>query len=744
MVKNSYSEILRVGAVQEAARTLEHTLEHFQDIVQSSDDAIISKTVDGMVLSWNSGAQSIFGYTEREMLGKSILVLFPPERRDEEAHILKQVMSGARVDHFETERLHKNGNLINVSVTISPIRDRNGVVVGASKIARDITQKVKLEAASRLSYAILNSTDDAVVSKSLNGIVTSWNQAASKIFGYTAEEMLGQSIEVLLPSDRKGEEQFILQKIRNGEAIDHFETLRVCKNNRLVNVSVTISPIHDRWGKVIGASKIARDITAQKLAEAQLRLTSKVFTATSEGILITNAEGLIVDVNAAFTHITGFGRDDILGKDPLTFRSGRQSHTVFRTMRCALMRHGEWRGEVWSRRKDGEAFSVLLTVSRVCEAKGSITNYVALFSDITPLKLHQERLEHGAHFDALTNLPNRLLLSDRLQQAMVNCQRHDQMLAVLYLDIDGFKSINDTFGHNTGDQMLVAISHQMRDALREGDTLARMGGDEFVMVLTALHNIDDCMHLVNRLLVACARPVSIAGTQHTVTASMGVTLYPNDDVDAEQLLRNADFAMYEAKRSGKNRFHLFDAVQDAEVKSISAQQSRIEQALVRQEFVLHYQPKVNMRTGAVFGVEALIRWRHPELGLLAPLSFLPTIEKNSLNERLGTWVLEAALQQMADWQQMGLTLPVSINISARQFLDKNFAGRLATMLARHSSLEPSMVELEILETSALDDMCAVQAIMDDCHRLGVNFSLDDFGTGYSSLTYLRRLPVDTL
>jgi PAS domain S-box-containing protein len=421
MVKNSYSEILRVGAAQEAARTLEHTLEHFQAIVQSSDDAIISKTVDGMVLSWNSGAQSIFGYTEREMLGKSILVLFPPERRDEEAHILKQVMSGARIDHFETERLHKNGNRINVSVTISPIRDRNGVVVGASKIARDITQKVKLEAASRLSYAILNSTDDAVVSKSLNGIVTSWNQAASKIFGYTAEEMLGQSIEVLLPSDRKGEEQFILQKIRNGEAIDHFETLRVCKNNRLVNVSVTISPIHDRWGKVIGASKIARDITAQKLAEAQLRLTSKVFTATSEGILITNAEGLIVDVNAAFTHITGFGHDDILGKDPLTFRSGRQSHTVFRTMRCALMRHGEWRGEVWSRRKDGEAFSVLLTVSRVCEAKGSITNYVALFSDITPLKLHQERLEHGAHFDALTNLPNRLLLSDRLQQAMVNC-----------------------------------------------------------------------------------------------------------------------------------------------------------------------------------------------------------------------------------------------------------------------------------------------------------------------------------
>ena len=744
MVKSSFSNILRVGAALDAARTLEHSLEHFLAIVQSSDDAIISKNMDGLVVSWNSGAQSIFGYTEGEMLGKSMLVLFPPERREEEVHILKRVLSGARVDHFETERLHKNGNRIYVSVTISPIRDRDGVVVGASNITRDITQKVKLEAAARLSNAILSSTDDAVVSKSVNGIVTSWNPAATKIFGYTAEEMIGRSIELLLPSDRKDEEKFILERILNGEVIDHFDTVRVCKSGRRVNVSVTVSPIRDGWGKIIGASKIARDITAQKLAEAQLRLTSRVFTDTNEGILITNSEGLIVDVNAAFTHITGYTHDEVLGKDPLTFRSGRQSYSVFRAMRCALMRDGEWKGEIWSRRKDGEAFSVLLSVSRVCEAKGAITNYVALFSDITPLKRHQEMLEHGAHFDALTNLPNRLLLSDRLQQAMANCQRQSQILAVLYMDIDSFKSINDAFGHSVGDELLVAISQQMRDGLREGDTLARMGGDEFVVVLTGLRGVEDCVQLVNRVLAACACPVLVGGMELSVTTSIGVTLYPNDNVDADQLMRNADFAMYEAKRGGKNRFHLFDANQDAEVKTRSNQQSRIEQALRQQELVLYYQPKVNMRSGAVVGAEALIRWNHPERGLLAPASFLPAIEKHPLSERVGDWVMATAFMQLDAWAQAGLKLPVSINASARQFLDEQFTAKLAALLASHPRIDPDMVELEILETSALEDMGAVQKIMADCHSLGVKFSLDDFGTGYSSLTYLRRLPVDIL
>ena len=727
-------------------RAFQHTLEHFQAIVQGSDDAIISKTLDGLVTSWNSGAQSIFGYTEQEMLGKPLMVLFPPDRLYEEAELLRQVVSGTRVDHFETERLHKNGNRINVSVTISPIRDRHGVVVGASKIARDTTHKLKLEATARIADAILRSTDDAVVSKSLHGIVTSWNAAATRIFGYTAQEMVGRSIEILLPTERQHEEEFILQRIRGGETVDHFETVRVCKNGKHIQVSVTISPIRDRWGHVIGASKIARDISVQKETESRLRLISNVFTATSEGILITGRDGLIVNVNAAFSRITGYNREEVLGRDPQKFRSGRQSPSILRRMRRTLMRHGEWKGEIWSRRKDGEAFSVLLTVSRVCDDRGEVSNYVVLFSDITPLKLQQEQLEHGAHFDALTNLPNRLLLSDRLQQAMTNCRRNQHLLAVLYLDLDGFKFVNDNYGHSAGDELLIAISGQMQSCLRESDTLARIGGDEFVVVLTDLEDMRACVQLIHRLLTACSQPVEVNGIELRVSTSIGVTMYPNHgvDADADQLMRHADNAMYEAKRSGKNRFHVFDAVHDSELQKLNISQSRIEQAVLRNEFILHYQPKVNMRTGAVVGVEALIRWQHPDQGLKLPVSFMPQIEKHPLCEILGAWVLESALQQLDAWSRSGLHLPVSINVSALQFQDKKFATKLADLLSKYPHAAADDVELEILETSALEDLACVQKTMHDCHDIGVHFSLDDFGTGYSSLTYLKRLAVTSL
>ncbi len=286
MVKHLFSDILRTGGAKDAARALDHTLEHFQAIVQSSDDAVISESLDGLVMSWNSGAQSIFGYIQQEMLGKSILVLFPPELIHEEARILQQVLSGHHVDHFETERLHKNGYRIKVSVTISPIRDRNGVVVGLSKIARDITQKVHLEAAARLSNAILRSTDDAVVSKTVHGVVTSWNPAATKIFGYTAEEMLGSSMEVLLPPNRPGEEQYILGRIRAGETLDHFETTRMCKSGRLINVSVTISPIRDSWGKVIGASKSPAISLAKSWQRRSYGLRPKCFPPRARAFLL--------------------------------------------------------------------------------------------------------------------------------------------------------------------------------------------------------------------------------------------------------------------------------------------------------------------------------------------------------------------------------------------------------------------------------------------------------------------------
>ena len=613
-----------------------------------------------------------------------------------------------------------------------------------SERAPDMQMAIADALAAEYYRAIVESSDDAIVGKTITGLVTSWNPAAQAIFGYSREEMLGRPMSMLLPPEKNNEEGFILERILAGETVEHFETVRIHKDGRRIEVSVTTSPIRDKSGQIIGASKIARDITAQKLAERQLKLTASVFTSTSEGILITDRKGSIVDSNEAFSRIAGYSKAELVGRDARMFRSSRQGPEVLRNMRAALRHFGEWRGEMWSRRKDGQSYSVILTVSAVRDADDCVQNYVALFSDITTLKLQQEKFEHSAQYDALTNLPNRLLLSDRLRQTMAMCQRQNHSVAVLYLDLDGFKHINDHYGHDVGDAFLISVSNRMKLELRDVDTLARIGGDEFVAVLANINSTQECVALVNRVLNACAEPVFVLGLGLKVTASIGVTIYPQDNADADQLMRHADQAMFEAKQGGKNRIYIFDSALDAEVRTRSLQQECIAQAMVNQEFVVYYQPKVNMRTGVVIGVEALIRWQHPEKGLLLPGAFLPVIEKHPLNETLGTWVIDAVLQQMSDWQRLGLTIAVSVNVSARQFQQADFASHLSGLLANHPGVDARFLELEVLETSALEDIDSAIKIMQDCHRLGVFFAIDDFGTGYSSLTYLRRLPVETL
>ena len=347
--------------------------------------------------------------------------------------------------------------------------------------------------------------------------------------------------------------------------------------------------------------------------------------------MITKPDGTIIDVNESFTRITGFSRDEVLGHTPRLFNSGRQEKTFYADLWHSLTEKGHWYGEIWSRRKNGEGFVIMLTISAVRDAQGHTQHYVALFSDITAVKEHEKQLEHIAHFDMLTTLPNRVLLADRLHQAMAHTYRRGQRLAVAYLDLDGFKAITDQYGHETGDQLLIALSNRMKQTLREGDTLARLGGDEFVAVLLDLPTISTSEPMLSRLLAAAAQPERIGDLVLQVSASLGVTFYPQaEEVDADQLLRQADQSMYQAKLAGKNRFHVFDADQDRNVRGHHESLEGIRRALLAGEFVLYYQPKVNMRTGNVIGAEALIRWQHPLRSLLSPAVFLPVIEDHPL------------------------------------------------------------------------------------------------------------------
>lgn len=593
---------------------------------------------------------------------------------------------------------------------------------------------------------ILDTSSVAIFLVDMEGRLTQANQRMAEMFEYHPDALEGKEyIALLHPAEREAGRQNLLALL--GSAIPSVDLeRRYCRDDQSTFWGhLTGRRFYDVNGEERGLIGVIADITERKQAEEKLHLAASVFTHAREGIVITAASGEIIDVNDTFTRITGYRRDEVLGQNPRLLSSGRHTPEFYANLWHDLATKDYWSGEIWNRRKNGEIYIEMKTISAVRDAQGNIQQYVALFSDITTLKEHEKHLEHIAHYDTLTTLPNRVLLADRLQHGMTLAKRHGKPLAVIYLDLDGFKAINDSHGHDAGDQLLMALSAGMKQTLREGDTLARLGGDEFVAVLLDLPDAAARVPLFTRLLTAAAQPVHIGDLVLQVSASLGVTVYPQaEEVDADQLLRQADQAMYQAKLAGKNRYHIFDAEHDRSVRGHNEDLERIRSALAAREFVLYYQPKVNMRTGTVIGAEALIRWQHPEKGLLPPAQFLPVIEDHPLSVELGAWVINSALDQMALWRAAGLIIPVSVNVSASQLQQADFPTCLRISLAAHPDVEPGQLELEVLETSALEDLTRVSQIMQACRELGVSFAMDDFGTGYSSLTYLKRLPVALL
>ncbi|MDI1310449.1 MAG: EAL domain-containing protein [Methylotenera sp.] len=589
--------------------------------------------------------------------------------------------------------------------------------------------------------AVIDNTPICVKIVASNGSLLEMNPAGLVMIGAKSPtDAIGKSVyDLISPKDRDAYRKFNELICTNKSGAMQFEITALDGNKR--EMETYSAPIRFKSTGELVQLAVTQDISERKHAEDKMKLAASVFVNAREGILITDATGRIVEVNDTFSLISGYTRDEVLGENPRIFQSGLQSPEFYDKMWQAITTTGQWIGEIWNRRKNGEVYAEILTISAVHDTAGQVQNYVALFTDITAIKEQQSRLERIAHYDILTNLPNRVLLADRLGQAMVQCQRHQQSLVVAFLDLDGFKAVNDAHGHDVGDELLITLSQLMKEAMREGDTLARIGGDEFVAILAGLAKTEDCQPVLKRLLKAAATPVNISGIILSVSASIGVTIYPQDAADVDQLMRHADQAMYTAKQAGKNRYHLFDTAQNDAVKIQQESIGDICFALDRHEFVLHYQPKVNMRTGEVIGVEALIRWQHPVRGLVSPLSFLPLIEGHVVSLDLGEWIIDTALKQISQWQSMGSHLPISVNISAYQLQQDNFATRLAALLADHPEVNPRCLELEVLETSALSDLMQASGTMQACSNLGVRFALDDFGTGYSSLTYLRRLPV---
>ncbi len=500
----------------------------------------------------------------------------------------------------------------------------------------------------------------------------------------------------------------------------------------------------DPDGTVVRMVGTIQDVTERRRADERFRLWSHVLEGSAEGIFVTDARRVILDVNAAFTEVTGFPAEEAVGATPRLLRSGQHGVDFYRSMWKEIEEKGRWQGEIWNRRKNGEVYPEWLSITAVRAAGGDLTHYVGIFSDITERKQSADRIQYLATHDFLTGLPNRSLMDDLLRQAISNARRKGMSVAVLFLDLDRFKTINDSLGHHAGDVLLQRVAERLGGCVREGDTVSRLGGDEFLVVLPEIGRSREAATVAEKILEAVRAPLHLPEGEVSISSSIGIAVFPNDGEDGVTLVRNADAAMYSAKERGRNNFQFFTPDMNARAFEALAMETSLRRALERNEFVLFYQPQVALESGRITGVEALVRWRHPDLGLVLPGRFIPIAEEHGLIVPIGEWVLRTACRQVRAWIEAGVpAVPVAVNVSALQFRHGNVAERIGLILSE-TGLSPGYLELELTESIVMREAEATIAVLTTLEGMGVHLSIDDFGTGYSSLSYLRRFPIDRL
>jgi len=695
----------------------------------------------------NQGAQKNMGYSLEEFK-KLTPTDIKPELSASEFNLLTEPLTSRREDKIEFKTVHqrKDGSLYPVEIHLQLTNDSHPVFVA---IILDISARQqaeeKLIASESLQKQILQTVPDLIWLKDRDGHYLMSNPQFELFINKTEPEIIGktdydffdqETADVFREHDKIAEAA--------NQPSSNEERLTFANDGRSRLFETIKIPMRDDSGETIGILGVARDITERKLAEEQSRLAASVFETTREGILITNFENQIIDANPACCKITGYSKAELLGENPSKLSANIQAAEIYKNLWTSLSEAGYWQGDLWNRHKNGEVYAERISISKVEDELGKLTHYVGVFSDVTYIKEHEAELEKIAHNDALTGLPNRLLLRDRMSQAFSQTTRHKKLIAICYLDLDGFKPVNDEYGHKAGDLVLVEIAKRLLQGVRTGDTVSRLGGDEFVLLMLDIENKEELESIIQRIIQKIASPIELPDCIVSVSASMGITLYPHDDNEADILLRHADQAMFEAKEKGKNCFVFFDPEHKQKQTETQILYREIAIALQEDQFQLYYQPKVNMRTDSIIGAEALIRWQHPVKGLLSPVFFLPMIENHPLIIEVGDWVLKQALTQLQLWKEQGITLVISVNVAALQLQQLNFISKLKSLLANYPQIQASQLELEILETAALDDLQKVNKVLNECKQLGINVAIDDFGTGYSSLTYLKHLSVETI
>lgn len=595
----------------------------------------------------------------------------------------------------------------------------------------------------KLSGAVEQSASSIIVTDR-RGVIEYVNPYFCSVTGYTPEEAIGKPVS-LLKSGETSREQYgdMWQTLHTGG------TWRGEMHNRRKDGSLywdfaTIAPVCDVAGNITHFVAVQEDITARKENESRLRLFARVFESVNEGIVVTDATKRIVLVNPAFSLITGYSAEEVTGRNPSLLQSGLMEDDFYTTMWNTIDEKGCWQGEIVDRRKDGSSYTQWLSITTLCGTDGSVDYYIGVTADVSERKLAEQRMAYLAQHDFLTGLANRAVLHDRLAQALAQAAREHGRVAVMFLDLDRFKGINDTLGHALGDRLLQEIAHRIRSVVRAGDTVCRQGGDEFVIMLARWETLEDIVSVAQKLLHSISRACVLEGNVIEVSTSIGISVFPEDGSDSDELLKQADMAMYHAKETGRNKYNFFTADMNLRANERMLIERKLRRALERQEFVLQYQPQFELETGRITGVEALLRWNDPETGIMLPDKFITIAEELGLIIQIGEWVLREAIRQNLRWRKMDLPhIVIAVNLSPVQFRQKGL-GDTIIRTVRESGLDPAALELEITEGTLMDDPAQAILLMGQIKAQGIILSMDDFGTGYSSLSYLKRFPIDKL
>jgi len=734
-----------------AERALSDSEEKYRMLVDRVQDyAIFMLDPRGQVVSWNAGAERMKGYTAEQIIGHNFSCFFPPQdiKWGKPEEVLRAAAASGRHEEHSM-RVRKDGSQFLASVSFTALRDPAGNLRGFSEISRDLSEIKESEAKYR---GLLEAAPDAMVVVNQAGEIVLLNVQAEKQFGYSRDELVGQKVTNIIPEGFA--ERLIADGTRSAaEALEQqigtgIELYGRRKDGSDFPIEIMLSPLESAEGILVTAA--IRDISVRKAAEKHLAQMEGryrgLLEAAPDAMVVVNQGGEIVLLNVRAEKEFGYSRDELIGQRVKNIiPEGFAERLIADALRSAEDAQAQEIGsgiELTGRRKDGSEFPIEIMLSPLESAEGILVT--AAIRDITTRKKAEAQMIHSSEHDFLTDLPNRMLLNDRVSQAIGFAWRHGEKVAVPFLDLDGFKYVNDSLGHRTGDKLLQSVARRLVACVRGTDTVSRQGGDEFVVVLSEEEHSEDAAITARRMLQAVAEAHSIDQHDLHVTSSIGISVYPDDGLDTETLIKNADTALYQAKENGRQRYQFFEPAMNVRAVERQSIEESLRCAVERQEFTLLYQPKINLRTGEISGAEALIRWTHPIRGRVPPAEFIPIAEDCGLILPIGKWILREACRQARAWVDAGLPLgTMAVNISAMQLRDENFLDGVFAIL-KDTGLDPRSLELELTEGVLMKHSESTASILKTLRAKGVQVAVDDFGTGYSSLSYLRKFPIDAL